>query len=316
MNKRFTGWSCFVFCWSLICFSAQFALGASHYPVGGEGVNGAVLPPSHLPIPGNTDTSALHCQSKLIYYTADKITDNDGNKLLDADLDIVAFAQRFIWMKEINETSDWGLHLLIPFQSTDLKLTVPGGPTVADSDQMGLGDIVIEGLYAIHKQDYDIALGGGLILPTGNYDSTDPALTGLGYTSILLTAGLNYKFGANNLWSISALNRFLINFEQKETNITPGNEFLVEWGVGRVIPYKPTFLITPGVFGDTYIQVSEDRGADATDLEKESWGIGLECNFFSLKNAIQVNVRASTEFDVKNDSEGSRFELKFTKSFF
>jgi hypothetical protein len=316
MNKRLMGWCCFVFCLSLMCFSAQSVLGASHYPCGGEGVNGAVLPPSHLPIPGNTETSALHSQSKLIYYTADQINDNNGDKALDADLDIFAFVQRFIWMKKIDNTSDWGLHLLIPLQSIDLDLSVPGGPTVADDDEIGLGDIVVEGLYAIHKPNYDIALGGGLILPTGSYDSTKPASTGLGYTSIILTAGLNYKFGEKNLWSVSALNRFLINFKQEETRITPGNELLIEWGVGRAIPYTPTFLITPGIFGHAYLQVSEDSGDNATDTEKKSYGIGLECNFFSLKNAIQINVRASTEFNVENDSEGDRFEVKFTKSFF
>jgi hypothetical protein len=307
---------CFVFCLSLLCFSAQSVLGASHYPCGGEGVNGAVLPPSHLPIPDNPEDSAIHYQSKLISYSADQITNDDGDKALDADLDIIVNVHRFIWMKKIDTTSDWGLHLLVPLQSIDLTLTVPGGPTVAEDDQTGLGDIVVEGLYAIHKQKYDIALGGGLILPTGSYDSTEPASTGLGYTSIVLTAGVNYKFGANNLWSVSALNRFLINFEQDETEITPGNEFLTEWGVGRTIPYTPTFLITPGIFGHGYLQVSEDSGNNATDTKKKSYGIGLECNFFSLKNAIQINVRVSTEFNVENDSEGDRFEVKFTKSFF
>ncbi len=307
---------CFILCLSLLCFSAQSILGASHYPCGGEGVNGAVIPPSHLPIPDNPDRSALHYQCKLISYTADQITDDDGDKALDADLNIIANVHRFIWINKINSTSDWGLHLLVPLLSTDLTLTAPGGPTIAEDDQIGLGDIAVEGLYAIHKQKYDIALAGGIILPTGNYDSMEPASPGLGYTSIILTAGVNYKFGSKNLWSLSALNRYLINFEQNETKITPGNEFITEWGVGRTIPKTPTFLITPGIFGHGYWQVSEDSGDNATDTEKRSYGIGLECNFFSLKNWIQINLRASTEFNVENDSKGNRFEVKFTKSFF
>ncbi len=301
---------------AIIFLSFQNIGAVGHYPPGGEGVNGAAAPPSCLPIPNNPKTSSFHYQGKFIYYTADEIKDDNGEKALDANLGILVQVNRFVYVKKINATSDWILHLLIPLQQIDLELTVPGGPTIVDDSQSGVGDILLEGAYAIHQKKYDIILAGGLIGPTGNFDTSEPASIGLGFWSMIFSGGLNYKFGEKNLWSASALNRLLINTEQKDTEITPGMEFVSELGIGKTIPSSPTFLITPGLFGHVYRQLTEDTGDAAGELLSQSYGLGLECNFFSLKKAIQVNVRYSQELGAKNEAEGSRFEFKFTKSFF
>ncbi len=102
---------------------------------------------------------------KFIYYTADEIKDDSGEKALDANLGILVLVNRFVYVKKINAKSDWILHLLIPLQKTDLELTVPGGPTIVDNSQSGVGDILLEGAYyAIHKDKYDVLLAGGLII--------------------------------------------------------------------------------------------------------------------------------------------------------
>ncbi len=292
-------------------FFCQSASAVGHYPPGGEGVGGAVLPPSCLPIPNNPKTSAFHYQGKLIYYTADVINDDDGDKALDVDLGILVEVNRFVYVKKINNTSDWALHLLIPLQKTDLQLT-----GILEDDQTGLGDCLLEGAYAIHKEKFDYLLAAGLVAPTGSFDTSEPASIGLGYWTLILTGGINYKFGEKKLWSVSALNRILINTEQNDTNITPGMEFVSEFGIGKIIPKSPTFLITPGLFGHIYSQLSDNDSDTEDDTRSRSFSLGLECNFFSLTKAIQFNVRISQEFGVKSDAEGRRYEIKFSKSWF
>ncbi len=157
-----------------------------------------------------------------------------------------------------------------------------------------------------------------MIAPTGEYDLDKPASPGLGYWSGMLTLGGTVYFDEARSWSFSALTRTLVNGEQDDTDVRPGSEFVVEYGLGKEIPINDKLLVRPGISGCAYWQFeddSDDGPGTLADERKESYALGAEINFFWLPPTLfQVNLRALREFGAKNTVQGSQFVLTLTKS--
>lgn len=101
-------------------------------------------------------------------------------------------------------------------------------------------------------------MGLGLNLPTEEYTQTEPASCGQGYLSGLITTGGTYSFDEHKSWSLSALSRILVYGEQKDTDVTPGWEFIVDWGIGKQFQVSDKLLVRPGIAGYGYWQMGED----------------------------------------------------------
>ena len=277
------------------------ATSGSHYPFGGEGVLVASPPP-----PGvyfrmyNTWTNPVN------------VMDDNGDAIdNDFNLKIFSSAQRFIYVtnKKILG-ADYLVNMIIPIVSKDLSI----GAAELSASQRGLGDMVFEP-FALHwgGPRYDAVFAVAAILPTGKFEVNKPASPGLGYTSGMLTVGGTYFMDAQRKWSVSALTRTLVNSEQKDTEITPGMEFVVEGGIGYETMRAGKFLFRPGLAYSAYKQIGEDDGAMADDLKKEAYAAGPEFNMFWLEKGLQINLRYLEEFGAKNTAEGSQFVLTFTK---
>jgi hypothetical protein len=184
---------------------------------------------------------------------------------------------------------------------------------------LALGDAVFE-LFgpAWHRSRWDGAFALAVIAPTGEYDVNKAASPGLGYWSGMLTLGGTFYFDQEKSWSLSALTRTLVNTEQTDTKVTPGSEFVVEYGLGKQIPINEKLLVRPGIAGCAYWQIeddSDDGPGSIADERKESFALGAEINFFWLPPTLfQINLRALREFGAKNTVQGSQLILTLTKS--
>lgn len=156
----------------------------------------------------------------------------------------------------------------------------------------------------------------GLNLPTGKFNANEPASSGTGQISGLLTLGGTYYLDQGKSWSVSALTRTLVYGEQEDTDMTNGWEFIVDWGIGKQIPISKGFLIRPGLCGYTYWQMGEDDGPGVTDVKGKIYAIGAEVNLFWLPpHLYQVNVRALSEFGAEDEAEATKVVVTLTKSF-
>jgi hypothetical protein len=213
--------------------------------MGGEGVMAASVPP-----PG------FHYRIYNTWTNPTTIKDDNGDKLdLGLDLDVFSTVHRFVHVTQKKILgADYFYNLIVPLVDKDITI---GG--ISDSQSLALGDVVIEpfGL-AWHKPRWDAALGLAVIAPTGEYDSGKLASPGMGYWSGMLTLGGTVFLDAQRSWSISALTRTLINSEQDDTDVTPGSEFVVEYGLGKEIPINDKFSIRPGLAGCAYWQLEDD----------------------------------------------------------
>ncbi len=295
---------------AVITWAASMSFGAtsgSHYPFGGEGVEAPSVPP-----PG------FHYRVYNTIYNPDTLNDDNGDELeVGFDLDLFATVHRFIHVtKKKIWGADYAWNIIVPVVGKDVEIAALG---VKDSKTLSMGDIIIEPVVlAWHKPRYDAVAALAVIAPTGEFDGDKPASPGYGYWSGMLTLGATVFFDEKKTLSFSALTRTLVHTEQADTNVTPGSEFVVEWGLGKSIPISDKLIIRPGISGCGYWQISDDSddyGSIVANERKQSLAIGPEINFFWLPPKLfQMNLRLLREFDVENGPEGSQFVITFTKS--
>lgn len=283
------------------------ATAGSHYPYGSEGVNVATVPPK-----------GFHYRLYAVKTNPTKQTDDNGNDKNDNfSLDIFSVVHRFAHVTEKKILGGtYTYQLIVPTAAKDFSVDTPGG-TVSDEKGLSVGDITIEPFaLSWHKPKYDSVIALALIMPTGEYDADKAASPGLGYFSGMLTLGGTYYFDTDRTWTISALTRTIVNSEQKDTHVTPGSEFVVEYGAGKEFA-KGDWLIRPGLAGAAYWQFTDDSDDGATTLKderKEAYAVGPEINFMHLPTLFQINLRAMRDFNTKNTTEGSQLVLTLTKS--
>lgn len=286
--------------------TASAATSGSHYPFGGEGVMAASAPP-----PG------FHYRIYNTWYNPTILKSDDGEELdVGFNLDIFSSVHRFVRVtKKKILGADYIFSVIVPLVDKSMDITAAG---VSDSKSLSVGDIVIEPIaLAWHKPRWDAVAALEIIPPTGEYNADKPASPGLGYWSGMLTLGGTYFLDQDRSWSISALTRTLVNTEQPDTDVTPGSEFVVEYGIGKQIALNDKLLIRPGISGCGYWQFSddsEDGPGTVADERKQANALGAEINFFWLPKLMQLNLRVLREFEAKNTAEGSQFVLTFTKS--
>jgi hypothetical protein len=299
--------SCLMFLLGAVLTGEAATLG-SHYPFGGEGVLAGSAPP-----PG------FHYRIYNTWYNPTTLKDNNGDTINNGfDLDVFASVHRFIHVTNVKILgADLIYDVIVPMMDKDINFRVSNN-TYSDSKSFTVGDVVFEPfVLAWHKPRWDATVGLGIIMPTGEYDATKLASPGLGYWSGMLTVGGTYYLDDKKSWSISALTRTLVHTEQQDTNVTPGSELVVEYGIGKEIALNNSLLVRPGLAGCAYWQLGDDSN-DAPNIKaderKKANAIGAEINFFWLPQLLQLNLRVLREYGAENTAEGSQFVATLTKS--
>jgi hypothetical protein len=247
-----------------------------------------------------------------VYYTADELMDTNGDELpVDFDVNVFCVANRFIWVSNKKILGgDFFVNGTIPLTYTDIEIGAAG----IDQDKFGLGDIEIDPVgLAWHGPRYDATLTAGAWLPVGEYDINDNASPGKGYTTFMATFGGTLYLDAERTWSASALGRYEIHTKQDDHDLTPGDDFHFEWGIGKSFAK----VWEAGLAGYCQWQVNDDSGDDAVNPGEHDrvYGIGPEIGCFVPTIKSFFNLRVIKEFGAKDRSEGSIVVLTFTKVF-
>lgn len=283
----------------LIPASSNLAYAFGHYTPGSLALNAATLPP-----PG------FHYTIYNILYNASTLHDNNGNSV-DAglDLNVFASAHQFTYMTDHKILgADFGFDMIVPLVSVDMKMTG------VDESTAGIGDLYFEPfVLAWHTPRWDVAFALGAHVPTA--ESGKPSSIGKGYWSIMETLGATYYFDESRTWTASLLTRWLQNTENRDTDITPGAELVAEYGLAKAFP-SSTHIITAGIAGYTYSQLTEDSGTGAGDNKVISNAVGPEIRYMVFKPfPIQISLRYLKEYGTENTTEGTNICLTLIGSF-
>jgi len=272
-------------------------LAQNHYPAGVEGLKAASLPP-----PG------FYLRDYNLFYFANQVNDADGDKV-PVDFDLTAYAQaiRPIWITNWKLLgANYGMDVLVPFIYTDLKVNG------ASDSSFNLGDIFVEPItLSWHGKQYDAGVGYGFWAPTGEYDVNDLTNPGKGFWSQMFTAGATGYFDKEKTWSLSGLCRYEIHSENPDTDITPGQTFTLEWGLGKTFAKT----IDVGLVGYFVQQTTEDDGPGASNDLNRVASVGPEVNVFFPSVKLFTSLRYEYEFVARDQQQGQTVTLTLTKIF-
>src|SRR3954466_12957048 len=231
-----------------------------HYPTGQSGIRGAVTPE-----PGFTYTDF----SRL--FTNEEVFDAAGNVVGELRY---ANISMFSWTtgRELFHMR-YGALAGIPFATGNLR----GAGDAVTSTHLGLGDVLLTPLSLYGKaKAFDYQVQFTVWTPSGHFASASPDNRGSGFWALVYSLGGVYYPDANrDAWSVSAVARIEQNFEQRGSEIRPGNDVVIDWGVGRIIR-AGKHRIDAGVSGFGAWQLTMQSGGDsvATTVRYRYYGIG------------------------------------------
>lgn len=284
-------------CMCILSSGSAAVAAHGHYTSGIEGLKAATFP-----------GKGFYWRMYNAFYTADRYNDNSGSKAGKFNADVYVLANRFIYNTGIEILgADYGFDVIVPLQNTNIRMA-----GAFDNEKCGIGDILVEPLIlAWHGERWDALMAAGVYLPTGYYKSSNAASPGKGFWTFMGTLGGTVYFDAEKTWHGSVLARYEIHTEQKNTDITPGNDFHFEWGLGKTF----AGLYDIGVAGYCGWQVNEDSGSGSSKYKEEVYGIGPEIGAAIPSLGMQVSLRSVWEFENKNASQGNITTLTLTKAF-
>lgn len=273
-----------------------------HYPLASKGILGSSLPP-----PG------YYLEMFHIFYRADTVRNRHSRRVHnDFKLRSFAYAHKFIHItgKKLLG-ADYGWAILVPLVYTDVQA---GRAGLHDSG-FSLGDIFLEPIIlGWHGPRYDIAFSLSAFAPVGKYDRKRPSTAGKGFWSFMFTIGATVYFDDAKTWHLSVLTRTETHTRKRHTDIRPGNNFSLEWGLGKRL--LPGFDL--GISGYCQWQFTRDSGSDVTwdrDTRDRAFSVGPEVHYLFKKPKLHCILRAQKEFGVVDRPSGLVFALVATKLF-
>jgi len=274
------------------CLTAQ---PAAHYCPGAEGIFSASLPP-----PG------FYVKDYNVFYTADRLNNAFGQSTGPGNFSVFTYVQmpRLIWMTDLKFLgADVGVDALVPFVDENVTAGSFHGST------FGVGDMFAEGTMAWHPKRFDFAVGAGVWAPTG--DSVEQPAPGLGYWTGMFTGGATWYVDKNKTWAVSALNRFELNTAQRDTHITTGDVYSLDWAICKNV-WKSVEVGPAGYYQQ---KVTPDSGPGATKDYNRVAGIGGEIAGVIPKVGTLASVRYFYEFMAENRAQGQTVVVSLTQRF-
>jgi hypothetical protein len=266
---------------------------SGHYPPGQSGIRGAATPPV-----GWAVTNFNRMFSNLAVKDAQGVTTSEVNELRYANITMVT------WMTPWKVLGmSYGALAGIPFSTGNLRASAAD----VQSSSFGLGDVLLTpvSLYGIAPA-YDYQFQLTVWTASGRFSPGGSENRGSGFQALVYSVGgTYYPRGARDEWSLSAVARFEQNFEQRETGVVPGDDVVVDWGVGKVLRAGSRPLDV-GLSGFATWQLTQQAGGPAgiDTSPYRYFGVGPEANL-AVTDAFALRLRLHWELGVRNSLEGN-----------
>jgi hypothetical protein len=166
-----------------------------------------------------------------------------------------------------------------------------------------------------HLKRADVSAGYAFMAPTGRFTSGASDNVGSGYWGNHITSGTTFYITKNKGTSANLFTDWEIHGKKSGTNLTPGQAFTMEWGLGQVLPLKKDFsrLLQLGLVGYDQWQVSNNGGTisvgpisvPASTIPYYSvHAIGFQSNFILPAKGLTLFFKYQDEYLAKARPEG------------
>ena len=266
---------------------------AGHYPPGQTGLRGAAFATPGL---SYTNFSRLFSNLEVKGGAGDTVGSVGEGRYANVSMITWTTARTVFGM-------NYGAQLGIPFATGDLT---PSGDN-ANTGGFDLGDVLVTpvSLYG-RTSDLDHQLQFTVWSASGRFHPGAPDNRGTGFWSLVYSLGaVWYPGGDRDDWSLSAVARFEQNFEQRSSGIKPGNDVVIDWGIGKMLRMGG-YPIEFGVTGFAVWQLSEQSSGNQNLYRY--FGIGPELSI-ALTDRWAMRLRAHWEFATRNAIQGNNIWL-------
>lgn len=271
-----------------------------HYPPGQTGLRGAAAA-----APGWSITDFNRLFSNLDVKDANGVSVSHAGEVRYANILMTG------WTSETKLLGmNYGALVGIPFATGNLNPE----PDDAPSGGFALGDIIVTpvSLYGT-ASDFDYQFQLSVWTPSGRFQPGSATNRGTGFWSLIYSAGLIwYPGGDRQDWSVSAVARLEQNFRQPGTGITPGDNFDLDWGIGKVVQLGP-YRFDAGVSGFATAQVTTQTGGTSTG-RYSYYGAGPEISAM-IADGWSMRLRTQWEFATRNAVQGNNIWIMVSTRF-
>ena len=246
-----------------------------------------------------------------IYY-AGEVKDNDGQiSTLAKPVSVVANINGVLWGRRVDALkANFNAGVAVPIANLALN------PETLDLDpeRVGISDIFL--IPALLSWDFGRVVTRvhyGLFLPTGSFAVGSVSNRGKGFWTHALASAVTAYLDPDKAWHASVHGTYEIHTKQKESDIKPGQNIVIEWGVGRT--WNNAFNM--GLIGHNVFQTTDQVNADGSGTGLKKYrvnGIGAEFGYRTASRWAFIT-RWYLEYAARNRPEGTTIRFVVLKNF-
>lgn len=284
--------------------------GFSTYGLGGASFGAGITPPPGVYL----STVGVHLEGKTDFGLT------IGGVPLDFGLnyEIFSVAANGLWVPETKVLGgNLGVSVTVPYAWLDMtaQLTGPGGGSLSGTVE-GAGIADVAGRLQLGWQEgtffHSVYVQG--LAPTGRYELGFKPNIGLNRPAIDVGWGFTW-IEPSSTWQVNGTAGYTFRTENDLTDYTSGDEFHVEWAIGRDFAKG----LTLGVSGYSYRQLSGDSGPGAVlgPLKGSVDAVGPAMSYSTTLGAtpLTISARYYKEFNVDKRWDTNATFLSATMKF-
>jgi hypothetical protein len=159
----------------------------------------------------------------------------------------------------------------------------------------------------------DVWVGYAFVAPTGKFFPGASNNIGSGYWGNNFATGTTFYVTKNKGTSLNLATNWEIHGKKREIDITPGEAFTDEWGLGQMLPLKKDFsrLLQLGVIGYDQWQVTANQGLTAAFPYYSVHAVGVQSNFILPTKGFNLFFKYENEYLAKARPEGRTIAFGF-----
>jgi len=200
-------------------------------------------------------------------YSASQLNDNHGNPLPSLTGTYSFWVDENILMYVPNKKilgGDYAPYIDLNVANGSLVAAIQGTNLSANGGGSGFADTFIVPVnFAWHFSRADFNVGYGFFAPTGRYTPGASDNIGSGYWGNSILSGTTFYITKDKGTSANVFGDWEAHGKKSGTNLTPGQAFTMEWGLGQALPLSKgnsDKLLQVGLVGYDQWQVSSNGG--------------------------------------------------------
>jgi hypothetical protein len=164
-----------------------------------------------------------------------------------------------------------------------------------------------------HLKRADLFVGDALWLPTGRYRVGASNNIGYGNFGNHFITGTTVYLTKNKGTSANLFTDWEVHSNKNGTDVTPGQAFTDEWGIGQVLPLKKNFsrLLQLGGVGYDQWQVTANTGALKKAPFYSVHAAGLQANYIVPEKSLSIGFKYYWQYKAIATSIGNTLALEF-----